>query len=347
MLPSFKLHLFLCIFEIPMKYLLIVLLFPIRLFSQDITGLWNGHIYNDSTQKTLYYEVAIGESNGKYTAYSYTTFLVDNQESCVGVKSVKVVKSGDHFFFEDVDLLYNNYPVAPPKGVKQISSLRFNEVGNERGLNGKFVTTRSKQYGRQVTGTVTLLQSKKASDSKLLAMLEGLHLSHTLSFVSPKKDTVSIARSTRGIRPSARHLTKEKTKPATAIVLVPTKPVNPLEEVEKREINTIETVFFSSDSLRLILYDNGYVDGDSVSIIMNGKILLEHQRLSQQAITKTITPHSDSVQLIMYAENLGSIAPNTGLLIICDGEKRHEIRFEGDLQKNAAVILKREAKLLR
>ena len=72
---------------------------------------------------------------------------------------------------------------------------------------------------------------------------------------------------------------------------------------------------------------------------------MEHQRLSQEAITKTIASNSDSMKLIMYAENLGSIAPNTGLLIINDGNIRHEIRFEGDLQKNAAVMLKRKKRL--
>jgi hypothetical protein len=43
----------------------------------------------------------------------------------------------------------------------------------------------------------------------------------------------------------------------------------------------------------------------------------------------------------MYAENLGSIPPNTGLLIIMDGEKRYEVRFSADLKTNAAILLRR------
>jgi hypothetical protein len=43
----------------------------------------------------------------------------------------------------------------------------------------------------------------------------------------------------------------------------------------------------------------------------------------------------------MFAENVGSIAPNTGLLIIKDGGKRYEIMFSGDLQKNSSIVLKR------
>ncbi len=50
----------------------------------------------------------------------------------------------------------------------------------------------------------------------------------------------------------------------------------------------------------------------------------------------------DSVQLIMYAENLGTIAPNTGLMIVNYDNKRREIRFSGDLSRNAAITLRRK-----
>ncbi len=69
------------------------------------------------------------------------------------------------------------------------------------------------------------------------------------------------------------------------------------------------------------------------------------QRLTANGINKTIylTPQmGDSLILIMYAENLGSIPPNTGLLVLHDGDNVSEIRFTGDLQKNSAIILKRK-----
>ena len=118
-----------------------------------------------------------------------------------------------------------------------------------------------------------------------------------------------------------------------------------MSEWGKRKIETIETIYFTTDSLELTLYDNGYVDGDSVSLIVNGKILLEHQRLSTQAIIQNIRTEkgiTDSINIIMYAENLGSISPNSGLLVIRDGEKRYEVTFSGDLEKNAAILLKRK-----
>lgn len=115
-------------------------------------------------------------------------------------------------------------------------------------------------------------------------------------------------------------------------------------ELSKRSIETIQTVYFKSDSLTLTLYDNGEVDGDTVSVVINGKVIMGKKGLSTKAITETIyltSEMGDSLQMIMYAENLGAIAPNTGLLIIQDGKDRYEIRFSGDLSKNAAIIFKR------
>ena len=95
-----------------MKHLIILILLPLQLFSQDITGVWSGTLYNDTTHQTIHYEVAITENKGKLSGYSYTTFILNNKEVS-GVKSIKISKRNNEYFFEDVDLLYNNYPVEP------------------------------------------------------------------------------------------------------------------------------------------------------------------------------------------------------------------------------------------
>ena len=52
----------------------------------------------------------------------------------------------------------------------------------------------------------------------------------------------------------------------------------------------------------------------------------------------------DSLTLVMYAENLGSIPPNTGLLVVGDGDLVYELRFKADLNTNAAIIFRRKIK---
>jgi hypothetical protein len=116
--------------------------------------------------------------------------------------------------------------------------------------------------------------------------------------------------------------------------------------VTERKLAVPQSVFFKSDSLELALYDNGEVDGDTVSVLLNGELILAKQGLKTSAIRKTIYVPSgkmDSLTLVLYAENLGKYPPNTGLLVVHDGDDVYQVRFSADLQQNAAVIFKRKA----
>ena len=122
-------------------------------------------------------------------------------------------------------------------------------------------------------------------------------------------------------------------------------PVDPTAAVDaaKRKVENIQALYFKSDSLRLTLYDNGEVDGDTVSVIMNGVVIMPKVGLSTNAVNKTIDTREagDSIQIVMYAETLGSLPPNTGLLIVYDGGDRYEIRFSGDMQKSSGIVFRR------
>lgn len=114
--------------------------------------------------------------------------------------------------------------------------------------------------------------------------------------------------------------------------------------IAERKTEIIRSVTFKSDSLVIRLYDNGEIDGDTVSVLLNGRVIIARKGLTASPISHTIyiTPDlGNELQLTMYAENLGSLPPNTGLLIIQDGMERHSISFSGDFQKNSAIILKR------
>ena len=65
--------------------------------------------------------------------------------------------------------------------------------------------------------------------------------------------------------------------------------------------------------------------------------------LKEVATKKTIyiSEKSDSLELVLFADNLGTIPPNTGLLTVRDGDDIYQVRFSADLQKNASIILRR------
>lgn len=116
-------------------------------------------------------------------------------------------------------------------------------------------------------------------------------------------------------------------------------------QLEARKKNIIQTVDYKTDSLVLSLYDNGEVDGDTVSVFINGESLIERQGLKSTALKKTIYLKSheyEEVEILLFAENLGKFPPNTGLLIIYDGTDRYEIRFSADYEQSAAILLRRK-----
>jgi len=114
--------------------------------------------------------------------------------------------------------------------------------------------------------------------------------------------------------------------------------------VADRKNETIQDIYFKNDSLILSLYDNGIVDGDTVSVFMNGENIISKQKLKESAIKKTIyiSPSSDTLRLVLFAENLGTIPPNTGLLTVRDGDDVYQVRFSADLQKNASIMLRKK-----
>jgi hypothetical protein len=92
------------------------------------------------------------------------------------------------------------------------------------------------------------------------------------------------------------------------------------------------------------LYDNGEIDGDTVSIYHNNELVVAHAGLSEKPIKLKIkvdknNPHHE---IIMVADNLGSIPPNTSLMVVTSKLKRYEVFISSSEQKNARVVIERK-----
>jgi Concanavalin A-like lectin/glucanases superfamily len=112
--------------------------------------------------------------------------------------------------------------------------------------------------------------------------------------------------------------------------------------LEKRNNEIMNEITVDHDSISVTLYDNGIVDGDSITLLYNGKILTTHQLLTEKPLTFIIkiAPGGGKNELQMYAENLGSIPPNTALMVIYDGEKRYEVNIKSTEKTNGSVSFK-------
>ncbi|RYG45952.1 MAG: hypothetical protein EOO01_16950 [Chitinophagaceae bacterium] len=339
---------------------LVFLLSTTSMKGQDITGLWQGTLYNDTTQQYYRYEIAISEQKGKLSGFSHTWFILDGKQF-YGVKKVKVRRMDGKIIVEDDGLVANNYPVSPAKHIRQLNILTYSESDTSRMLSGPYTTNRTREY-RPLTGTIQLSRKRDFRQSSLVPHLEELALDEQLSFVqeekknsiakaSPSTSSTPDRESTAPVptkaskienRTSQKEKKNEGSMPTTAIQVV-AKVLPPASEVASREEILQKAVEISGDTLLLTLFDNGEVDGDTVSVLANGVVIIPKARLSTSAIQYTLdATGADSIKLVLYAENLGAIAPNTGLLVVRDGKEMHEIRFSGNLSQNAAIVFRRK-----
>lgn len=113
-------------------------------------------------------------------------------------------------------------------------------------------------------------------------------------------------------------------------------------KLEKRNNDLLKEITVDHDSITITLYDNGDIDGDSITLIYNDRIITTHQLLTDRPLTYTIkiNPGNSRNELVMYAENLGSIPPNTALMVIYDGDKRYELNVSSSNTSNGVVSFK-------
>ncbi len=115
-------------------------------------------------------------------------------------------------------------------------------------------------------------------------------------------------------------------------------------QFKERENTISDEIEVESDSLKVDFYDNGEIDGDSISIFFNNQLLAFSQKLSEKSVHFDLTLDStrEVNELSMFADNLGSIPPNTALMIVNDGKKRYQIPLTSTLQNNGTVRIRRK-----
>jgi predicted CopG family antitoxin len=120
------------------------------------------------------------------------------------------------------------------------------------------------------------------------------------------------------------------------------KQLPPVPEVIKHRTNPlVKTLVTNSPDILIELYDNGEVDGDTITVYHNNQLIVNRKGLSTKPITVKITATAAEAhhEFIMVANNLGTIPPNTALMVVTTGGKRYELFISSDEQKNAKVII--------
>lgn len=151
------------------------------------------------------------------------------------------------------------------------------------------------------------------------------------------------------IPPVTRPITKTNTptsiKPNidTTLKIKPTVIATP-DVLKTRTNELVKILTVSSPEVIVKLYDNGEIDDDTVSIYLDKKMVLGSKRLTASPLTVKFRIDEDDSEheLVMVAENLGRIPPNTSLMVVEAGEQRFNVYITSTEQKNAVVRFKYE-----
>lgn len=290
-----------------MKKLLlcVFVLFAAVSSAQNVAGLWIGRFTTTSIlqQNLPYrYELLLFQDGDSLSGYSYSTVGTGDFYAVCEIKGS--VYDG-YMVVTEKKTLYQNPP--DPAGVMQ-SHILFFTADNKEATGEWKQTNKSPLQLLAEAGKTFLKKEDDPSTSSLIKILE-------------RKNSVQVTDA---------------------------KPVQPVNtdslKLASRPISILQTILTDADSVSLELYDDGLIDGDSVSVYMNNTLFLKKIALSNKALKRTVyVPATrEGLVLTMFAENEGSIPPNTGLLIIRSGEVKHEIRFSSDSKKSAAIELRRK-----
>ena len=334
--------------------------------AQMITGIWKGKI---NKQKV---EVKIIQNGDNLTGTAYYYESADNYRR-YSIKGYFDPNTNEAVWWDDQLLEEKTGRFASPGKVPLLSRADFNCPGDGRMmLDGKAskVENENEKAGDVDLDKTSLQNFTDEWDFVIENYTVGYNdpdIIDSIGLIStgrtpieeepvktiPEEKTVVIARPPVVAKPVEQpgqktELPKEEPKAPSNPIATGSPPppggetLKPLTIEEKfvtRKKTFATEIPVSGDSIELRFYDNAQIDGDSISLFLNDKLIFEHIRLTEKAYTikLPVTELNLNNELIMVAENLGSIPPNTSYMVAMVGEKRYEARLESTEGSSALI----------
>jgi hypothetical protein len=315
----------------------IVILTTLSAFSnaQQITGIWSGKMNKkraeikfiqkgDSITGTSYYY----ESGENYLRYSIKGYFDASNNSVV---------------WWDDQLISDEGKSA--KEVALLSVADFNCPGD-----GKMM----------LDGTTTQKESRINSGGLFLTKIISTSFPDEWDFIIDNYlygtndpdliDSVGLVAFTPKKKSKVTEQPKESSNSVitNAVIPQPDPEVVLVEHKKKMEENfTIRKKVFVSeipvqgDSIELRFFDNVQVDGDSITLFLNEKLIFTHIRLTEKPfiVKLPVKELNDTNELTMVAENLGAIPPNTAYMVAIVGDKRYEVNLSSTEETSGMIKL--------
>ncbi len=312
------------------------------LHAQSITGVWRGYFYSGMGifRQQYKYEVQFNQLKNKAlqgVTYSYNTTSFYGKAGLRGI-----FQSAANAVIMKEDTLIE---VRGSGGQTCLMTcyLDYSKEGKTETLQGNFTSTVTGTGADCGSGTVYLERVENSDFTKEDFLLKKPSRPQVITkpkttpppvvkAVPHRRDTTSFKKQidTVSLHPLNDTLAKKLPQPV----------VTPLAITERKN-DLVRTIITNSPDIKIDLYDNGEIDGDTITVYHNNEVVAYKRGLSDKAITLHITASAQNNihEFVMFADNLGKIPPNTALMVITTGGKRYEISLVTTKEKNAKVIV--------
>jgi len=321
--------------------------------AQSLTGIWRGYFITDAYEQYKF-EVQI-EQNGpslQGVSYSYLTTIFYGKAAVKGSyestsKRVRLqethtlelkMSEGSHSCIMDCNLMLNRSGNEEFLEGTYTSQFEKNAPGVRKGAD----CGDGKVYLRRVTESDFYQEPFLKNQSRKEKPVYDNQAPPDRNKLGTKTDSPPNASTKKTEKPPLQEQPTKSTPPPAK--KEPTPPPTPTEDptpsvLKNRENELSRELTVNNRTIRIRLYDNGEIDGDTISVYVGKKLVLSRKRLTANAleISFEIPAGATEEQVTMVAENLGSIPPNTSLMIVEVGDERFEVRITSTEQKNAVV----------
>jgi hypothetical protein len=330
-------------------FILVVLLSSTPLIGQMITGVWQGKVNRQKVELKI---IQNGDSLAG-TSYYYES---PNNYRRYSIKGYFDATTNEAVWWDDQLIEERSGRLSTPGKVPLLSRVDFNcPGGGKMMLDGKAGKIEEENPDRDVHLDKTTDGNfvdewdfvidnylTGGNDPDMIDSISGIAQKSLM--IEERPVVIENSVNIKPVDPVTRtESPKEEPKPAikapSPLVEETLQPLTIEEKFVTRKKILATEIPVTGDSVELRFYDNAEIDGDSISLFLNDKLIFQHIRLtgSPYAIKLSVSELNAINELIMVAENLGSIPPNTSYMIAIVGEKRYEARLESTEGSSAMV----------
>jgi hypothetical protein len=326
-------------------FIFLLLQIPIFSFAQNLTGIWKGYFSSGfgADKKYYSYELQIEElGNGKIEGVSYS-FLNNDFYGKTAVNGRFHPKTGQ------LELRENKLIEVKSVDKKSVLLMGFDlnlsKLSGKYTLSGIYNSYRANSNNVSDQGSIELTKTEKTDFVKEAFLEKHKVTSNAIAATHKQKNKPSVSHKSTTATALVEHVAEKKSVENTNEQVINTPSVVAESNIpvpfviKNRKNKLIQTIVTHTKDVDIDFFDNGEIDGDSISLYLNNKQVIKAGRLTRNAINfKTeIEDNQPNLDFILVAENLGRIPPNSALMVIYTNHKRYEIFVESDLKTNGQI----------